>query len=197
MSTSDASAVLCGVPQGSVLGPLLFLLYTADLLRLVERHNLQPHMYADNTQMYGFCRPAAATQLQETVSACIDDVAAWMQSNRLLLNTTNTEVIWCALNRRQHQLPQVALRVGTHHVTPTTSVCDLGIYVDCDVSVRTHMSRSVSSCLAVLHQLRNIVSLCRQQYYSRWSSRLCCHIWTIATPRLPVYQETSSTDCSL
>ena len=48
-SASDASAVLCGVPQGSVLGPILFLLYTAELLRLVERHNLRPHMYADDT----------------------------------------------------------------------------------------------------------------------------------------------------
>ena len=140
-SASDASAVLCGVPQGSVLGPILFLLYTADLLRLVERHNLRPHMYADNTQIYGFCRPAAAAQLQEQVSACIDDVAAWMQSNRLQLNTAKTEVIWCASNRRQHQLPQVALRVGTNHVTPTTSVRDLRIYVDCNVSMRTRDPR--------------------------------------------------------
>jgi len=69
MSTSDATAVLCGVLQGSVLGPILFLLYTADLLLLVERHNLQPHIYADDTQIYGFCRPVAATQLQEPVSA--------------------------------------------------------------------------------------------------------------------------------
>ena len=96
-SASDASAVLCGVPQGSVLGPILFLLYTADLLRLVERHNLRPHMYADDTQIYGFCLPAAAAQLQEQVSACIDDVAAWMQSNWLQLNTAKTEVIWCSI----------------------------------------------------------------------------------------------------
>ena len=75
LSASDASAILCGVPQGSVFGPILFLLYTADLLRLVERHNLHPHMYADDTQICGFCRPAAASQLQQQVSVCIDDVA--------------------------------------------------------------------------------------------------------------------------
>ena len=56
---------------------------------------------------------ASAVQQQETVSACSDHVAALMQSNRLQLNTTKTEVIWRASNRRQHQLPHVALRVGT------------------------------------------------------------------------------------
>jgi len=63
---------------------------------------------------------------------------------------------YLASNRRQHQLPQVALRVGTDHVTPTTSVRDLGIYVDCGVSMRTHVSKTVSSCFAVLRQLRSI-----------------------------------------
>ena len=63
-----------------------------------------------------------------------------MPSNRLQLNTVKTEVIWCASNRRQHQLPQVTLRVCTDHVTPTTSVRDLGIYVK---SMRTHVSRTV------------------------------------------------------
>ena len=117
-------------PQGSVFGPILFLLYTADILRLVESHNLRPHMYADDTQIYGFCRPAAASQLQQQVSVCSDDVALWMWSNRLQLNTAKTKVLWCAWSQRQHQLPQVALRVGTDYVTPTTSVRDLGIYVD-------------------------------------------------------------------
>ena len=108
-------------------------------------------------QFYGFCRPTAAShQLQQQVSACIDDVALWMRSNRLQLNTTKTEVLWCASSRRQHQLSQVALRVGTDYVTPTTSVRDLGIYVDSDVSMRTHVSRTVSSCFATLRQLRSI-----------------------------------------
>ena len=125
-SSLPAAACLLPTPQPSCveyhrdryyIGPIVFLLLTADLLRLVERHNLRPHMYADDTQIYGFCRQTAATQHQKKVSACIDDVAAWMQSNRLQLNISKTEVIWCASNRRQHQLrPQVALRVGTDHV---------------------------------------------------------------------------------
>jgi len=62
-SSSTPVAVVYGVPQGSVLGPILFLLYTADLLQLIKRHHLTPYGYADDTQIYSRF-PSALTRSQ-------------------------------------------------------------------------------------------------------------------------------------
>ena len=51
---SSPTVIECGVPQGSVLGPILFLLYIADLQLLIEDRGLCPHHFADDTQIYGF-----------------------------------------------------------------------------------------------------------------------------------------------
>ena len=52
---STSQYISIGVPQDFVLGPLLFVLYTADLAPLIADHRLNPHLYADDTQVYGWC----------------------------------------------------------------------------------------------------------------------------------------------
>jgi len=69
--------VTCGVPQGSVLGPLLFVLYTADMERIIKAHGLLHHCYADDTQLYFFCEPSQTAELKQRVLLCIQSISKW------------------------------------------------------------------------------------------------------------------------
>jgi hypothetical protein len=89
----------------------------------------------------------------QQIAACADDLALWMRSNRLQLNTAKTEVLWCASSRRQHEIPQSIVRIGDDDITPVASIRDLGIYLDSDVSMKTHVART--GCCGNI-QLRSI-----------------------------------------
>ena len=154
--SSAFTPVFCGIPQGSVLGPILFIIYTPDLLRIIERHGLLPHLFADDTQVYGRCPPSHMDDLAARVSSCTDDILSWMRSNRLQLNADKTELIWCATPRRLPQLPVIPIRVGSAIISPSSSVRDLGIYVDADLSMRTHVTRTTAGCFAALRQIRSV-----------------------------------------
>jgi len=64
--------------------------------------------------------------------------------------------VWCASSRRQHQIPDEPFRLGLDLVQPVRSVWNLGIHLDSDLSMNTHITRTVSGCFAVLRQLRSI-----------------------------------------
>jgi len=79
-----------------------------------------------------------------------------MSSNRLQLNAGKTEFMWCVPPRRRQHLPTDQLIVKSTSVAPVTSVRDLGVHLDSDMSMHTHITQLVCSCYGVLRQLRSI-----------------------------------------
>jgi len=79
-------------------------------------------MYADDTQVYGSCRPSAMTTFTTKVSECVEATTSWMRSNRLQPNQEKTKVLWRATARRQHQLPTSPLLIDGCSVTEQPSV---------------------------------------------------------------------------
>ena len=119
---SSVTYLTFGVPQRSVIGPILFVLYTVDLLSVIDNYGLSPHMYADDSQVYGSCKPTALPAFTAKISECVQAATSWMRSNRLQPNPDKTEVLWCATTRRQHQMPTTPLLIDGCYVTPVSTV---------------------------------------------------------------------------
>ena len=92
----------------------------------------------------------------------------WMRSNRLQLNAIKTEFIWISSSRRVHQLPQQPLRVGSHLVAPVSVVRNLGIYLDSDTSMSSHVAKTVILLQYSTPPIRVSADPCRDAFYSQW-----------------------------
>ena len=153
---SDATLVVCGVPQGSVLGPLFFIQYAADVFEIAEKHGFRIHGYADDLQLYDHCTPDSTDVLETRFIRCVEDIQNWMMRNKLKLNASKTEIIWLGSPRRLAGRSFGALSLSGHTVAPADSVRNLGVIFDPALSFDTHVCKLAQTCYYHLRQLRKI-----------------------------------------
>ena len=79
--------------QGSVLGPILFVLYTQPLSKITEHHSLYHHSFSEDNQLYISANPSQLQEIIRAAQSCISDVQAWMHNSKLQLNPDKTGMI--------------------------------------------------------------------------------------------------------
>ena len=146
-----------GVPQGSVLGPILFTMYIKPLSAIIDSHSIIHHSFADDLQLQMSAPPDRISELLHSMQSCISDVKAWATANMLKLNDNKTELMLVTSKRTKHlhSLP-TSITIGNAQIPFKKSVKNLGFTLDCHLSMNAHLSNIARTCYFELRRLASI-----------------------------------------
>ncbi len=181
---SNPLTSVCGVPQGSTLGPLLFLLYINDMPNCSDMLNFR--LFADDTKI--FLSDSDLAEIQSTLNSEIPKLNSWLSVNRLSLNVTKTKFILYKSPNKNEDF-DLNISLANANIERVKHKKYLGLIFDETMSWKSHIeyiTQKISSSIGVLYRLKNYVNsnILRQVYYSIAFSHLNYGIssWGSAPP---------------
>ena len=152
--SSSECALDIGVPQGSILGPLLFILYTKDLESIVSKFGFSVHLYADDTQIYFAFDVHSDNPDLEAVKVCFQEIKHWMSNNFLKLNEDKTEL----LDIGPYVSTITSLDLGDLDITPVEKAKNLGFLFDHQMNLDAQVNAVSQICFLNQRNLSRIGS---------------------------------------
>nr|CAH7719787.1 unnamed protein product [Callosobruchus chinensis] len=152
LKTSSANLVKSGVPQGSVLGPLLFTIYTSQFAKFVKHSSI--HMYADDTQIYKSFSPNNSVTAKIEINSDLNTLAKIAEQHSLILNPKKTTaMIFAKKSIRAHLKSDISVYVCGEKIQYLDECKSLGLIVDESLRFRTHTSKNIQRAYAALRLL--------------------------------------------
>ena len=153
-----AKKLLCGVLQGSVLGPIPFSLYTTPLSKVIRNHpGIGFHFCADDTQLYVHLTHKNVSHAFDRLERCLEDVKKWLSANKLKLNPDKTEfIVFGSKIHREKLNKSFPVNILGNFLSPVGEVRNLGVWFDSDFSFSRHVQNICKSCFAQIRDLRHL-----------------------------------------
>ena len=149
---SEPRMLKYGVPQGSILGPLFYLLYTKEIERIIESHGFNVHVYADDCSIYFPYMPGDEMNAERRLTHCLNDIKNWMNESFLKLNPGKTMVKLFTPNNKS-EISSFCLRDNGVSIQPSKTVKLLGVTFGPSPNFNEFADKKIQTCN---YHLRNL-----------------------------------------
>uniref|UniRef100_A0A803TDE0 Reverse transcriptase domain-containing protein n=1 Tax=Anolis carolinensis TaxID=28377 RepID=A0A803TDE0_ANOCA len=149
---SDRSPLLCGVPQGAIVSPLLFNIYVRPLASLARSFGLDCYQYADDTQLLLRLEPGA-TAIPDNFTLCLEALSNWLRASRLKVNPAKTEILW---HGRSTGLTHLLPTFDGAALSPSPTVKSLGVVLDSQLTMEAQVAAASKQDFFHLQQARQL-----------------------------------------